>query len=39
VAAGGKVFLLSQSGVVTVLRAGGGQEVIAVKHAPLDCLG
>jgi outer membrane protein assembly factor BamB len=29
VAAGGKVFLLSHSGVVSVLRAGGGQELLA----------
>ena len=37
VAAGGKVYLVSQSGVVSVLNAGGKPEVVAVNELDDEC--
>jgi outer membrane protein assembly factor BamB len=37
VAADGKVFIVSQSGIVTVLRAGGEQEILAVNQLDDEC--
>lgn len=37
VAAGGKVFIVSQTGIVSVLKAGGEQEVIATNTLGEDC--
>jgi outer membrane protein assembly factor BamB len=37
VAADGKVFVISQTGVVTVLKAGGQQEVLAVNELDDEC--
>ena len=37
VAADGKVFIASQAGIVTVLKAGGGQEVLAANELDDEC--
>ena len=37
VAADGKVFVISQTGIVTVLKAGGQQEVLAVNELDDEC--
>lgn len=37
VAADGKIFIVSQAGVVTVLKAGGDQEVLAVNELDDEC--
>ena len=37
VAADGKVFIVSQSGIVTVLRAGGEQEILARNELDDEC--
>ena len=37
VAADGKVFILSQAGIVTVLKAGGEQEILAVNELDDEC--
>jgi outer membrane protein assembly factor BamB len=38
VAADGKIFIASQAGVMTVLKAGGGQEILAVNELDDECL-
>jgi outer membrane protein assembly factor BamB len=37
VAADGKVFLISETGIVTVLKAGGQQEILAVNELDDEC--
>jgi hypothetical protein len=37
VAADGKVFLISETGMVTVLKAGGQQEILAVNELDDEC--
>jgi len=37
VAADGKVFIVSQSGVMTVLKAGAGQEIVSVNELDDEC--
>jgi hypothetical protein len=37
VAADGKIFIASQAGVVTVLKAGGEQEILAANELDDEC--
>jgi outer membrane protein assembly factor BamB len=37
VAADGKIFLISETGIVTVLKAGGDQEILAVNELDEEC--
>jgi outer membrane protein assembly factor BamB len=37
VAADGKVFVISETGIVTVLKAGGQQEILAVNELDDEC--
>jgi len=37
VAADNKVFIVSQAGVVTILKAGGGQDILAVNELDDEC--
>jgi outer membrane protein assembly factor BamB len=37
VAADNKIFIVSQAGIVTVLKPGGGQEILAVNELDDEC--